>query len=130
MQDPVVPVNASEPYPNPDGELECATPLYYSTLHGRCLSTGDLGHGCEHGADILLLLDGSEGVGVRNFEKLKQITRTFVSQFSVGVSQTRFAVVQYNRRVRVSIRDSEVTLRSFNENALLYFEYRCTSKFK
>ena len=58
--------------------------------------------GCRYDADIVLVVDGSGSVGARNFAKIKEFLQTFVSQFSIGQSQTRVAFLQFSDTVQVA----------------------------
>ncbi|RXN05227.1 collagen alpha-1(XIV) chain-like protein [Labeo rohita] len=47
---------------------------------------------CETPADIVILVDGSESVGLENFETVKNFLESFVGSFTVGSNQTRIGV--------------------------------------
>ncbi|KAL1276423.1 hypothetical protein QQF64_036046, partial [Cirrhinus molitorella] len=52
---------------------------------------------CETPADIVILVDGSYSIGLKNFETVKSFLGSFVGSFMVGSNQTHIGLVQYSR---------------------------------
>ncbi|KAL1262547.1 hypothetical protein QQF64_005286, partial [Cirrhinus molitorella] len=70
-------------------------------------------------ADIVFLLDGSESVSAKDFEKMKDLIELMTDKFAIGPDKERVAVVQY-----ATDTNEEFSLNAFDDKAALLQEIR------
>uniref|UniRef100_A0A3Q2QNS9 Collagen, type XIV, alpha 1b n=1 Tax=Fundulus heteroclitus TaxID=8078 RepID=A0A3Q2QNS9_FUNHE len=62
-----------------------------------CLFHPECSLGMDVQADVVLLVDGSYSIGVKNFEKVKAFLEVLVKTFDVGADKVQIGLVQYSR---------------------------------